>query len=159
MCQPASVSDPGPLSPLCVAEFVHSQSFHCHSFPASALPNPAFLLLPYWHHCYCEKVTFFFLLTMLLTVWGLSSPPRDDPMPPVLEAQSLNHWTIREVSKVTCICAWWASLVAQLVKNLPAMRETWVRSLGWEDPLAKGKATYSSVLAWRIPWAEEPGKL
>ena len=101
----------------------------------------------------------FFLLTMPLTVWDLSSPPRDDPMPPVLEAQSLNHWTIREVSKVTCICSWWASLVAQLVKNLPAMWETWVRSLGWEDPLAKGKATYSSILAWRIPWAEEPGKL
>ena len=46
----------------------------------------------------------------------------------------------------------WASLVAQLVKNQPAMRETWVRSLGWEDPLEKGKATYSSILAWRIPW-------
>ena len=46
----------------------------------------------------------------------------------------------------------WASLVAQLVKNLPAMRETWVRSLGWEDLLEKGKATYSSILAWRIPW-------
>ena len=46
----------------------------------------------------------------------------------------------------------WASLVAQLVKNLPAMRETWVRSLGWEDPLEKGKATHSSILAWRIPW-------
>ena len=46
----------------------------------------------------------------------------------------------------------WASLVAQLVKNLPAMWETWVRSLGWEDPLEKGKATHSSVLAWRIPW-------
>ena len=45
----------------------------------------------------------------------------------------------------------WASLVAQLVKNLPAMRETWVRSLGWEDPLEKGKATHSSILAWRIP--------
>ena len=44
------------------------------------------------------------------------------------------------------------SLVAQLVKNPPAMRETWVRSLGWEDPLEKGKATYSSILAWRIPW-------
>ena len=42
--------------------------------------------------------------------------------------------------------------VAQLVKNLPAMRETWVRSLGWEDPLEKGKATHSSILAWRIPW-------
>ena len=44
-----------------------------------------------------------------------------------------------------------ASLVAQLVKNLPAMRETWVRSLGWEDPLEKRKATYSCILAWRIP--------
>ena len=45
----------------------------------------------------------------------------------------------------------WASLVAQLVKNLPALRETWIRSLGWEDPLEKGKATHSSILAWRIP--------
>ena len=45
-----------------------------------------------------------------------------------------------------------ASFVAQLVKNAPAMRETQVRSLGWEDPLEKGKATYSSILAWRIPW-------
>ena len=46
----------------------------------------------------------------------------------------------------------WASLVAQLVKNLPTMQETWVRSLGWEDPLEKGTATHSSILAWRIPW-------
>ena len=45
-----------------------------------------------------------------------------------------------------------AFLVAQLVKNLLAMRETWVQSLGWEDPLEKGKATHSSTLAWRIPW-------
>ena len=52
-----------------------------------------------------------------------------------------------------------ASLVAQLVKNLPVMQETWVRSLGWEDPLEKGMATYSSILAWRISWTEEPGGL
>ena len=45
----------------------------------------------------------------------------------------------------------WASLVAQLAKNPPAMRETWVRSLGWEDPLEEGMATHSSTLAWRIP--------
>ena len=45
-----------------------------------------------------------------------------------------------------------ATLMAQLVKNSPAMRETWVQSLGWEDPLEKGKATHSSILAWRIPW-------
>ena len=46
----------------------------------------------------------------------------------------------------------WASLVAQMVKNLPAMWETWVRSLGQEDPLEEGMATHSSILAWRIPW-------
>ena len=46
----------------------------------------------------------------------------------------------------------WASLVAQTVKNLPAMRETRIQSLGWEDPLGKGMATHSSTLAWRIPW-------
>ena len=45
----------------------------------------------------------------------------------------------------------WASLVAQLVENLPAIWETWIRSLGWKDPLEKGKATHYSILAWRIP--------
>ena len=49
----------------------------------------------------------------------------------------------------------WASGVPQMVKNLPAMWETWVRSLGQEDPLEKGLATHSSILAWRIPWTEE----
>ena len=53
----------------------------------------------------------------------------------------------------------WASLVAQTVKNPPAMPGTWVQSLGWEDPLEEGMATHSSVLAWRIPWTEEPGRL
>ena len=47
--------------------------------------------------------------------------------------------------------------MAQLVKSPPAMWETWLRSLGWEDPLEKGKATHSSILAWRIPGTEEPG--
>ena len=46
----------------------------------------------------------------------------------------------------------WASLIAQLVKNPPAVQETWVPSLGWEDPLEEGTATHSSILAWRIPW-------
>ena len=52
-----------------------------------------------------------------------------------------------------------ASLVAQRLKRLPLMRETWVRSLDQEDPLEKEMATYSSILAWKIPWTEEPGKL
>ena len=49
--------------------------------------------------------------------------------------------------------------MAQTVKNLPAMQETWVHSLSWEDPLEKGMDTHSSILAWRIPWTEEPGGL
>ena len=53
----------------------------------------------------------------------------------------------------------WVSLVAQMVKDLPTMQETWVQSLGWADPLKKGIATHSSILAWRIPWTEEPGRL
>ena len=51
-----------------------------------------------------------------------------------------------------CVTCQWASLIAQLVKNLPATWETWAQALGWEDPLEKGKTTHSSILAWRIPW-------
>ena len=57
---------------------------------------------------------------------------------------------------VYCIL-YWASLVAQTIKNLPAMQEIQVQFLGWKDSLEKGMATHSSILAWRIPWAEEPG--
>ena len=49
--------------------------------------------------------------------------------------------------------------MAQTVKNLPAMQETWVQSLGWEDPLEKGMPAHSSILVWRIPWTEKPGGL
>ena len=73
----------------------------------------------------------------------------------------INHYLLEAVVWTTKITGcgvmhlaliYWASLVAQLVKNPLAMQETWVRFLGWEDPLAKGKATHSSILAWRIPW-------
>ena len=63
----------------------------------------------------------------------------------------------RNFSRLTA--EWLRTLVAQMVKNPPAMQETWVQSLGWEDPLKKGMATHSSILAWRIPWTEEPGRL
>ena len=53
----------------------------------------------------------------------------------------------------------WACLIAQSVKNLPAMQETQVRFLGWEDPLEKKMATHSGIHTWRIPWTEEPGRL
>ena len=89
---------------------------------------------------------------------------------------SLKEWILRKVTtssegfernlfsvfkklQGTSLTVHWASLVTQMVKNLPAMQETWVRSLGWEDPLEKGMATHSSIFAWRIPWTEEPGRL
>ena len=53
----------------------------------------------------------------------------------------------------------WASLVAQMVKNVPTMQETWVKSLGWEDSLEKEMATHSSIFAWEIPWTELPRRL
>ena len=57
------------------------------------------------------------------------------------------------------VSVFYTQLMAQMVKNLPAMWETWVRPLVWEDPLEEGMAAHSSILAWRIPWTEEPGGL
>ena len=67
----------------------------------------------------------------------------------------LHLQTCRSRSLTDCLrlpSSSWASLVAQLLKNPPAMQDTWVQSVGWEDPLKKGKAAHSSILAWRIPW-------
>ena len=57
------------------------------------------------------------------------------------------------------LIAWWASLMAQMVQNLPSMQETQVQSLGGEDPPEKEMATHSSILAWKIPWTEDPSGL
>ena len=71
----------------------------------------------------------------------------------------ISYKMITTISLVNIHHLTWASLVAQLVKNLPAVQGTRVRFLGWEDPLEKEMATHSSILAWRIPWTEEPGRL
>ena len=63
------------------------------------------------------------------------------------------------LNMIQIICMKGDSLVAQMVRNLTATQETQIQSLGWEDPLEKGMATHSSILAWRIPWTEEPGGL
>ena len=69
-------------------------------------------------------------------------------------------WVQRLVKWVNTNCKWKLCIpVAQMVKSLAAMQETWVRSLGQEDPLEKEMATHSSILAWRIPWTEKPGRL
>ena len=89
--------------------------------------------------------------------------------PVFLPGESQGGWSL------VCCCLWGlteldttevtsqqqqqATLVAQRVKNLPVMPETWVQSLGWEDPLEESVATHRSILAWRIPWTEEPGGL
>ena len=70
--------------------------------------------------------------------------------------KSLSTWNLHSIS---ISGASLVPLVAQKAKSLPAMRETWVQSLAWEDPLEKEMATHSSILAWRIPWTEEPGGL
>ena len=75
------------------------------------------------------------------------------PIPPRIRVFS------NESTQDTIKSAWWASLMAQMVKNLPAVQEIQVWPLGQEDPLEKGIATHSSILAWRIPWTEEPGGL
>ena len=77
----------------------------------------------------------------------MSGPPQGDLPDPGIDTASLTSPTLAGGFFTTR-----ASLVAQLVKNLPAMRETWVQSLGWDDPLEKRMATYFSILAWRIPW-------
>ena len=76
--------------------------------------------------------------------------------------QSMGYQKVRHnwaTSLIHSPSSWGTSLVAQTVKHLPAMQETWVQSLGQEDPLEEEMATHSSVLAWKIPWMEEPGRL
>ena len=75
--------------------------------------------------------------------------------PPTVHFRSYLSFITKFENKVLNTCPW-TSLVAQMVKNLPAIQETQVQSLGQEDPLEKGMATHSSILAWRILWTEEP---
>ena len=73
-----------------------------------------------------------------------------------LSSTPYSHFFVMSIEEGTYL---WASLVAQMVKNLPAIQETQVQSVGREDPLGKGMATHSSILTWRISWTEEPGGL
>ena len=108
-------------------------------------------------HCFCSCGT---------GMCNLTSLTGDGTCVPYIGRWVPHHWTTRQVLTTgTCCCLslpsgnLWASLVVQMVKSPPAVQETWVRSLAWEDPLEEGMATHSSILAWRIPWTEEPGGL
>ena len=112
-----------------------------------------------------------FSLSTCLSLSPLSSPHRWDNQHPNSSLyhshahfSSLLHRmcppkTYRIVLPVLSFTYTWHSLVAQMVKRLSKMRETWVRSLGWEDLLEKEIAIHSNTIAWKIPWTEEPGRL
>ena len=85
-------------------------------------------------------------------VWASSGSWWWTGKPGMLQSMGLQRVGHDWVTELNWTESFWASLVAQLVKSLPAMWETWVRFMGWEDPLEKGKVTHSSILAWRIPW-------
>ena len=101
----------------------------------------------------------------------VNSLPSETPGKPFWILTALYLFTAQDFNRsipriflyfVTAICGYVlseASLVAPKAKNLSAMQVTWVRPLGWEDPLEKGMATHSSILAWKMPWMEEPGRL
>ena len=93
--------------------------------------------------CHAQAVWWWVCISQSLTLGGLEQVTASGPPFPRLERRALGR----------------VSLVAQMVKNLPAVQETWVRSLSGEDPLEKGMATHSSILPWRIPWTKEPGGL
>ena len=93
---------------------------------------------------------------------NMCKQPRIEPRPPVLRARSLSHWTTREVPVIfffIIITITLQGFLSSSDSTESAMQETWVQSLGWEDPLEEGLATHSRILAWRIPWTDEPGRL
>ena len=123
---------------------------YCSSQHQTLLPSP---VTSTFRCCFCFVFVFSFFLDLFLHSFPVA------------------YWAIYQPGELIFQCPiflpfhtmytynWWASLVAQRLKCLPAMWETWVRSLGWEDPLEKEMATHSSILAWKIPWTEEPGGL
>ena len=94
-------------------------------------------------------------LFIRFTVEGISFPPKF----PFLSFLCSSCTRAEIFLLIKGMVGTWASLVSQMVKNLPAMRETWVQSPGQEDPLEKEMAAHSGVLAWEIPWREEPSRL
>ena len=100
------------------------------------------------HLCFFVFFVFFFLQCME------SDHYRVIPLSLAYLAARLN-----KMDELMLLCCHQGSLVAQMVKNLPAVQEIWVWSLGWEDPLEKGMGTHSSILSWRVPWTEEPSEL
>ena len=107
--------------------------------------TPYFSLFFFWHHI-------LYITTNTLCTWKTRLRGKERPWK-LFSNLANSFYQIKAPNQVM------ASLVAQMIKNLPAMQEMQVRSLGWEDPLEKRMATHSSILVWRIPWTEEPDEL
>ena len=153
---PFILASPSPLSPL-------KETFPLPSFPQGQHPKPPSSLFIDTYSLQLPCWDFQFLGDLTASNINTSSFPRY-LLSPLMWAHNL-HFIYRlnyvqsqnnKVNNPSGLCipffVTWASLLAQLGKNLPAMWEAWVQSLGWEDPLEKGKAAHSNILAWRIPW-------
>ena len=138
-----------------------------HNALVQSLSHLWFFVTPWTAACQASTVNYFMLL--LITAISqfcerLRLPDfTDHPSKSILFLERVLFLSLLELPIFNYYCyiplLFRASLVVQSVKNLPAMQETQVQSLGREDPLEKGMATHSSVIAWRIPWTEEPGRL
>ena len=113
-----------------------------------------FLAVSYWINCFSSTDSVFSYITgtALNILWYAFHFF-------IYICNDINQVFICASKNLTSIILWWASLVVQLVKNLPAMQKNWVWSLGWEDTLEKEMAAPLHILAWRIPWTEKPGRL
>ena len=106
---------------------------------------------------FLNEISLYYIITWRLfslvdkDIHKRTKPPRTE----VLKQTQDNS----ELESKVLLLSFLSSMVAQMAKHLPTMRETWVQSLGWEDLLEKEMATHSSILAWKIPWTEEPGRL
>ena len=136
-----------------LTEFLH---FHIINFC-----NVYYSILAAWLLIFWRKFLFWFLHLLFKTIGNNASlfPLTNSDLKSLILWYLFKCFSILNRDLLTLYSKEWAFLVAQAIKRLPAMQETWVWSLGREDPLEKEMATHSSILAWRIPWTEEPGRL
>ena len=108
-----------------------------------------------------KKLDYISLLKEVILIYAKNTPKDPSLRNTALNTECKHRGYLKKPKEKsgTSMIRCWASLVAHLLKNLPAVQETWVWSLSWEDLLEKEMATHSSILAWRIPWTEESGRL
>ena len=149
MCSSSAQNSPNNLSRWVTLSQLHPNCFCCRSHPSPYVHTAfSFELWKVTVHCLILVTVLFLLCSQWADLWK--------------SALCFSFLLYYSIFFILCSDSGYylgASLVAQMVKNLPVMQETWILSLCWEDPLEKEMATHSSILAWRIPWTEESGGL